>query len=208
MFRTGFLFLITIFLFSSCASEQIYNVWATSKEYNRVFDDIMIMGLVNNVNLRSSVENEMVYASKRENIASGNGMSLFPPELGKPFEDIEKAKERMRNKGYDGVLSVALVNIKEERYIRPDIGYAPFGYYDRFGNYYYNTYELVYRPGYFQVNSTYFLEVNFYELKEGYLVWTGRSKDFSYSEFDDYLEEFSRTLFKTLIKDNIIQVKE
>ncbi|QNL22662.1 hypothetical protein HZR84_12150 [Hyphobacterium sp. CCMP332] len=196
--------LILAFLFS-CASEDILRTWMTSYDYEKSFDNILIMGLINNVNLRSSIENEFVYAARLERISTGNGMSLFPPELGKPFEDVENAKTRMRGKGYDGVLTVTLVNINETRYIEPEVVYEPFLFYERFGNYYRNTYQMVYRPGYFSVNSKYFLEVNFYELKKGQLVWTGRSRDFDYSEFDEFLPEFSKLLFKNLIKSEVLK---
>lgn len=61
------------------------------------------------------------------------------------------------------------MQLSEKRF-QPDLAYAPLVYYDRFKNYYYQTYDFVYRPGYFAVNSTYFLEVNYYELEEGFLV--------------------------------------
>ncbi len=205
MLKTNKVFVLVLTFLFSCASEEIIRTWMSSYEYDKSFDNILVMGLINNVNLRSSIENEFVYAARLQRISTGNGMALFPPELGKPFEDVEKAKARMRSKGYDGVMSITLVNIDETRYIEPYVVYEPFLYYERFGNYYRNTYQMVYRPGYFKVNSTYFLEVNFYELDRGQLVWTGRSRDFQYSEFDEFLPEFSKVLFKNLIKAEVLK---
>ena len=132
-------------------------------------------------------------------------MSIFPPELGKPFEDIERAKARMRDKGYDGVLTVALIDIKAERYVPSDVNYEPLIYYDRFRNYYYRTYELVYRPGYYSQYSRYFIETNFYELKTGSLVWSGRSRVFDPGEFDSFIQDHSKVLFKELKVYGVIQ---
>ena len=178
--------------------------WITTEEYDRTFENILVMGLVNNVNLRNDVENEVVYAARKAELNAGNGMSMFPPELGKPFEDVERAKTRMREKGYDGVLTVTLIDIKAERYVAPDLQYEPLVYYDRFRNYYFRTYELVYRPGYFSEYSRYFIETNFYELKGGRLVWSGRSQVFESSELNAFLPKYSRALFKELKLEGVV----
>jgi hypothetical protein len=179
--------------------------WSTPVEYDRKFENIMVMGLINNVNLRNDVENEVVYAARKAAQKAGNAMSMFPPELGKPLEDIERAKMRMREKGYDGILTVALISVKADRYISPDVTYQPLVYYDRFRNYYAQTYELVYRPGYFSESSRYFIETNFYELKGGSLVWSGRSVVFEPNLLDSFLPKYASLLFKELKLESIIR---
>lgn len=178
-----------------CVPEGLMRTWSIREDYNRKFESVLIMGLINNVNLRSEVEDEVVYAGVREDLKCVNGMSMFPPELGKPFEDVEKAKERLRKNGFDGVITVALVDVSEERYIPATTEYAPLLFYDRFGNYFFRTYDLVYKPGYFTRNTKYFIETNFYELGGGKLIWSGRSTIFHPSELGQYLPKYSRGLF-------------
>lgn len=178
--------------------------WSTSEDYDRQFSNLLIMGLINNVNLRNEVENEVVYAGKNADLKCVNGMSMFPPELGKPFDDVERAKERLRQNGFDGIVTVALVDINEDRYIPPSTDYAPLIYYNKFGNYFFRTYDLVYQPGYFTRNTKYYIETNFYELKGGKLIWSGRSTVFTPQELNQYLPKYAKGLFRELKVENVI----
>ncbi|MEO9871591.1 hypothetical protein [Ekhidna sp.] len=198
------LILLSLLVLHSCVPEGLMRTWSTTEDYDRQFNSILVMGLINNVNLRNEVENEVVTTGGKAGLKCVNGMSMFPPELGKPFEDVERAKERMRNNGFDGVITVALVDIKEERYVPPQTGYSPLVYYNRFGNYFFRTYDLVYQPGYFTQDTKYFIETNFYELREGKLVWSGRSTVFTREELNSYLANYSRGLFKELKMEGII----
>lgn len=69
------------------------------------------------MNLRGDLENEVVLAARNVESKSLDGMAIFPPELGKPFVDIERVKSQLRDKGFDWILTVALIDIKAERYI-------------------------------------------------------------------------------------------
>ena len=191
-------------LLIGCTQEGVMRTWSSSEEYDRRFKNLMVMGLVNNVNLRNDVENEVVKAAKKSEMLATNSMSMFPPELGKPFEDIERIKSRLREKGFDGILTVALIDFKASRYIKPEAVYQPLVYYDRFRNYYYQTYDLVYKPGYFSEESKYFIETNFYELKGGKLVWSGRSQVFESYQLEGFLPTYAKGLFRELSQQGVI----
>lgn len=200
-----YIFIAAIALFlSGCAATDIMRTWSTTEEYDKNFSKLMVIGLAEDVSFRSDLESIVVEAARNSNLQANKGINMFPPELGKPFEDIERVKARLRSNNFDGILTVALIDIKAERYIDSSLEYEPLVYYDRFRNYYYRTYDLVYRPGYFSINSQYFVETNFYELVDGKLVWSGRSKVLEASEVDSYLPYFGKNLFKELKFENII----
>lgn len=178
--------------------------WSTTEEYDKQFQKIMIIGLVNNVAIRSEVEFEVAEAARETKLIASKGINTFPPELGKPFDDIERVKERLRERNYDGVITVSLIDVKAERYVNSQTTYEPLVFYDRFSNYYYRTYDLVYRPGYITVDSKYFIETNFYELRGGKLVWSGRSGIFSPVDMTAFLKRYSKGLFRELALENII----
>ena len=192
---------------SSCTSESVIHVWNTSEEYQNPFTKIMVIGLVNNPGLRSELENEFVMTSKNFSIEMSNGMSMFPPELGKPLEDIERVKERLRKNGFDCILTVTYIDINASRYISPNTSYEPQVYYDRFRNYYYQTYDLVYRPGYFFSSTSFYIESNLYDLKDGALVWSGLSKAFETSEKDYFINQYSNAIFESLGDQGVILIK-
>ncbi|MFY0600103.1 MAG: hypothetical protein JXR03_10565 [Cyclobacteriaceae bacterium] len=202
--RNVILAISTIVLLSGCVPQGLMRTWSSSEEYDHHFKKVLVMGLINNVNLRNDLENEVVLAAGKTDLASVNGMSMFPPELGKPFEDIERVKARLREKDFDGIITVALIDVRAERYVTTDSYYEPLVYYDRFRSYYYQTYSLVYRQGYFSEYSRYFIETNFYELGAGGLVWSGRSRVFEPEELEKFAPIYAKGLFKELAVEGVI----
>jgi len=195
---------LLILLINGCASTTHVREWSSSDLNDRNFKKILIMGLVNNVSLRNDVEGEVVDAARRYNLNGINSMSMFPPELGKPFDDTERVRNRLQERNFDGILTVALIDVTAERYIRPENKYMPLTYYDRFGNYYSRTYTQVYRKGYFALESKYFLETNLYELKNGYLLWSGRSYAFDPHDVEKFVPAYAKRLFKELLEKGVI----
>ena len=195
-----------LLLINGCASTTHVREWSSSDLNDRNFRKILIMGLVNNVSLRNDVEGEVVDAARRYNLNGINSMSMFPPELGKPFDDTERIKVRLQKNGFDGILTVAIIDVSAERYVKPETKYVPLVYYDRFTNYYYRTEALVYKPGYFSLQARYFLETNLYELKAGKLVWSGRSFAFDAQELERTLPSYAKKLLKELLKKDVIAI--
>ena len=194
----------TMLLMNSCASTTHVRDWTSSEDYDRNFKKVLIMGLVNNVSLRNDIEYEMVEAAHKVGLKATNSMAMFPPELGKPFDDTERIKVRLQEGGFDGILTVALIDVAAERYVPPETKYEPLVYYDRFKNYYYRTEALVYKPGYFSLQTNYFLETNLYELKAGTLVWSGRSYAFDPQDVERTVPSYAKKLFKELLKEGVI----
>ena len=193
-----------LILMNSCATKDIVRDWSSSENYERKFEKIMIMGLVNQVSLRNDVEYEMVDAAHKFGLKATNSMAMFPPELGKPFDDTERMKGFLQERGFDAIITVAIIDIEAPRYVGPEKRYEPLVYYNRFTNYYHRTEVLVYKPGYFSFNTRYFLETNLYELKVGRLVWSGRSIVFDPQDVERFVPRYSKKLFKELQNTGII----
>lgn len=191
-------------IMNGCTTTYHVRDWSSSDEFDRNFNKFMIMGLINNVSRRFDVEREMVDAARKVKLNSTKGMSMFPPELGKPFDDIERVKDRLQERGFDAILTVAFIDVTAERYIRPETRYVPLVYYNRFGNYYYRTFALVNKKGYFSLESRYFLETNLYELKNGSLIWSGRSLAFDPKDVERFIPAYAKRLFKELLEKGVI----
>ena len=198
------IFLLATILINSCTTKDIVRDWNSGEEHKRNVESIMIMGLVNQVSLRSDIEYEMSNAAHKIGLKATNSMKMFPPELGKPFDDTERIKVRMQERGIDAILTVAIIDIKAERYVGPEKTYVPLAYYDRFTNYYYRTEAVVYKPGYFTLQTRYFLETNLYEVKGGKIIWSGRSYVFDPQDVERFVPKYAKKLFKELIKTGII----
>lgn len=198
------IFLFATILISSCATKDIVRDWNSGEEHKRNVESIMIMGLVNQVSLRSDIEFEMSNAARKIGLKATNSITIFPPELGKPFDDTERIKVRMQERGIDAILTVAIIDIKAERYVGPEKTYVPLAYYDRFTNYYYRTEALVFKPGYVSLQTRYFLETNLYEVKTGKLVWSGRSYIFDPRDVERFVPKYANKLFKELLTAGVI----
>jgi len=196
--------LTTLVLMTSCSTKDIVRDWSSNKDYDRNFDKVLIMGLINQISLRYDVEYEIVDAAHKFGLRPTSSMALLPPELGKPFDDIENVRERLQERGFDAILTVAIIDVTAERYIGPKRKYVPLVYYNRFGNYYYRTHAVVYKNGYFKLESRYFLETNLYELKAGTLVWSGRSTLFDPHDVERFVRRYAKKLFKELKKKGVI----
>jgi len=194
----------TMILMNSCATKDIVREWSPSEDHEQKLEKIMIMGLVNQVSLRNDVEYEMADAAHKFGLKATNSMAMFPPELGKPFEDAEKLRLRLQERGFDAIITVAIIDIEAERYVGPEKKYVPMVYYNRFTNYYHRTEVLVYKPGYFSLKTRYFLETNIYELKAGRLIWSGRSTVFDPQDVERFVPRYSKKLFKELQITGII----
>jgi hypothetical protein len=194
----------TIFLLNGCASTDHVRDWSSSDAYKRDFENVMIMGLVNRISLRNDVEYALVDAAHKIGLNATNSMAMFPPELGKPFNDTERIRERLQEAGFDGILTVAVIDYTAERYVKPETRYVPLVYYNRFSNYYYRTEALVYKPGYFSLQTRYFLETNLYEINGGKLVWSGRSYVFEPQDIERFMPKYAKRLFKELLTAGII----
>ena len=179
---TAFIFfgavLSILVLTNSCSSTYEVRSWSSSDEFDQKLNGILVLGLVNNTSRRFDVESEMVLAARKVNLNSRKGLRMFPPELGNPFGDMDRLQERLKERGFDAILTVAIINVNSERFIPPERRYVPMIAYNRFRNYYYATHTLVYRRGYFVPESRYFLETNLYEVGSGNLIWSGRSNAF------------------------------
>jgi len=194
----------TMILMNSCATKDIVREWSPSEDHEQKLEKIMIMGLVNQMSLRNDVEYEMADAAHKFGLKATNSMAMFPPELGKPFEDAEKLRLRLQERGFDAIITVAIIDIEAERYVGPEKKYVPMVYYNRFTNYYHRTEVLVYKPGYFSLKTRYFLETNIYELKAGRLIWSGRSTVFDPQDVERFVPRYSKKLFRELQITGII----
>ena len=196
--------ILTSFLMNSCATKDIVRDWNSTEEPKKNVESIMIMGLVNQLSLRSDIEFEMADAAHKTGLKPTNSMAMFPPEFGKPLDDIERIRERLQERGIDAILTVAILDIEAKRYVGPEKTYVPLVYYDWFTNYYYQTAAVVYKPGYFTFQTRYFLETNLYDVKSGKLLWSGRSYAFDPQDFERFVKKYGKRLFKELHKTDIM----
>ena len=78
-------------LFIGCVSEQgLMQTWRSTEEYDNSFKKVIVIGLANNLTVRTDIEGAVVNSAREIQLSAERGINMFPPELGKPFDDIEE----------------------------------------------------------------------------------------------------------------------
>ena len=203
----SYLTLLVIFLPLFAYSQSKLRTWKTDSEFDPKFKKILVLGMIESVSLRSDVEDAIVDQAVKDKVQARMGLSMFPPEMGNPFEDPPAVRKRLQEKGFDVLMTVAFFSTTANRYIPPEKVYVPVGYYNRFGTYYRNSYSVYQRPGYMTTQSKYFIECNLYQIKDGMLIWSARTYAFPQESVDSSIKKFSKKLFKELKAQEVIVVE-
>ncbi|HRI19814.1 MAG TPA: hypothetical protein PLA68_02620 [Panacibacter sp.] len=109
--------------------------------------------------------------------------------------------KKVSDLGCETIFTVALVDKQSETRYNPGSSsiYAPYpmyGYYGRFGGYYGYS-SMMYSPGYYSTDKTYFLESNLYDAKTEELLLSIQSK----AENPPAIQKSSKLYTESLIKE-------
>jgi hypothetical protein len=101
--------------------------------------------------------------------------------------------EAIRKTGSDAVLTLALLDAKVVETYNPGSAYTPlsFGYYGSYYGYYNYYAPLVYTPGYYSTDKTFYLETNLYDLASDRLIWSVQSEASNPKNIESGFAEYS-----------------
>ena len=196
--------IVCCLFYGSMQAQSKLRSWKTDEDFDPGFKKMLVIGMIESTSFRTETEDVIVSEARKNDIQARMGIFKFPPGLGSPFEDMAKVRNGLMEKGYDGLLSVAIFRISAKRYIPPDKVYVPVGYYSRFGSYYNNSYAVIRTPGYLTTEDQYFIECNLYNLQDGKLLWSGRTFAFPQTSLNSEVTKFGQRLFKELKARGII----
>ncbi len=125
----------TLIFISSCSSTKMSASWKAPDYTGKKFDKILVWGLSDNVLARATVEDEVAYFLNLKKITSVSGSDIAPPNRKALPHNIEESKAILKKNEFDGVLTIGLIDKKEEtRYVEGTGYYTPmaYGYYGSF----------------------------------------------------------------------------
>lgn len=210
---TFMIFTIASLALASCGSTT--SVTASYKEpnlKNESYKKVFVAALTDNTYAQQAVENSMSKLLSDRNVSSIKSMDVLPPNFRKTAEkkDKELVVQKMREKGCDAIMTIALIDAKHEtRYVQESTPYYPIGvpYYGGFGTYYMYGYDNFYSPGYYTDDKVYFLEANVYDAATEKLVWSAQSKTYNPSSIDDFLKGYAKALSERMTSDGLMLKK-
>jgi len=203
-----FFFSILIAGALACSSTKIIGSWKNA-DSNKTFSHIMVVGLSSNVVAQSNVESRMAtILSARGVNAKGSG-AVFSPDMKITDEMKKTVSSKLKEQGFDGLLTIALVSIDDKTSYTPGTVYSPYAY-PAYGSYwgYYGYYApQVYSPGYYSTERVYTVEANLYDVDTEKLVWAARSETTDPASLDRFSEEYSQAVVYQLAKDGMLGKK-
>jgi len=212
-------FVVIAFFFSSCSIALLTSSWSKQGTTPQQYKKILVLAIGKNTSGRAAVEDAMIKEFKVKKINAVSALDVFPnfnPEVA-----LEKAAvaQALSDKGIDGFLILSVLDVKSEQvYVQGQTrteavstAYHPNGYYNRYypdySNYYgyYNTvYQTVQEPGYYQDQTTYYLESNFYNVKEEMLIWSGQCEAVDPANIGSGAKDWAGEVVGGLLVDKII----
>jgi hypothetical protein len=170
---------------------------------------VFIAALIRNMELRTKLENSLAYAAEKRDIKTVKSTTVFAPSFYNDLPSQDQLMSVMGRVDADAILTVSLINKESEtRYVPGSgYGYAPyprFGWYGGFYRYYNYWYPIIWNPGYYVIDKTYYLETNLYNAKNDSLIWSAQSETVNPTSIDLFVRDYPKKLVKQMIKDGLL----
>jgi hypothetical protein len=195
-------FVIMVFMIS-CSSSRITHSWKSDNIPEKKFSKIMVVSVIagSDWSIRDKMEAHLVGDLTDRGYVAVSAIKEYGPKY---FENMKEAEvlDKLSNSGVDAVITVVLLDKNKERYYVPGrVYYSPYTIYQRnFWGYYTTIYERIYTPGYYQVDTKYFWESNFYDLKNKNLLYTVQTETFDPESVEILAHEYGLLIVNDMNK--------
>ena len=188
-------------LFQACKAptSAITQSWVTDKPLAAPLKKILVVGVAENVAIRSYYEESLVKDLASKNLVAVSSLSGMPSA-----EKISKeAFERyFRDQSFDGVLITRPEKLEElPRYVPGSPGSEM---YSSYYGYYTSAYSKVEDPGGFEYGTLARLETNLFDVASEELVYSCHSNSYVYGNAEQAVKEIARLVTKDLRRAGLI----
>ncbi len=204
--KVGLICAVMLLLLQSCGSTRLVSSWTAPGTAEQHFDKVLVVGLMGSKDrmLRENVEKIIVQHLRNKGINAGSAFEEYGPKTFEGKNETSAVKE-LRDKGYDGAITVALLDKKKERNYNPGgVGFYPMPYPYRFWGYYNHMYGRIYEPGYYTVTNSFMLEASLYDLKNDKLLYSAQTRSVNPASPQSLASEFSSKIFENMSKSGVI----
>lgn len=201
------LLFLTVLIISSCSpSMKVVGSWVNKEKLvNKQYHSVFILALTENFNYKAQVENDVANAAAARGLKTVKSSVVFPYTFSKDNTPIkELLLEKIKDSGCEAVFTSVLVDQQSQtKYIPGSVDYDPmsYGYYGNFYNYYGYYTPMIYSPGYYETDKTYYLESNLYDIATGDLMWSVQSQAINPMDIQTFSKEYAAMLVQQLEKE-------
>ncbi len=181
-------------LFAACTSAKPIAEWRDQAYTSGPFDNILIVGIADQVTARRAFENNFVDRLAEDQIKATAAFAVMPDNARPSEENIKAVIKDIR---FDAVLITHLVGVDEKKVYQPAT-YRPATYHNSFYGYYNHVGGYVYEPGYYRRHTNVRLETNLYDARSESLVWSMQSETIDPSSVQKLIDAKIRIVVKRL----------
>jgi len=202
-----YLAIALLFILFSCSSSRITSTWKAENIQAKKYNKILVLGLVREADrsVRERMEQHLLGDLREHGFNAICACEEFGP---KAFENMseKQALDKLSGSGIDAVLSIVLLDKSKERYYVPGrVTYSPYVIYrNRFWGYYTTMYDRIYTPGYYEVQTKYFWESNFYDMGSKQLLYSVQTQSFDPSSTESLAHEYGKLIVADMVKNNVL----
>lgn len=196
-----------LFFLLSCQPSKITQTWTASDAGPVQYKKILVLGVLtdNDSELQSRMENHLAEDLRALGYQALAANKVFPAGTFTKGDTV-KAVQALTNSGFDGILTVVLLNKTKERYYVPGkiTDYSSMNQYGTFNRYYNRVADRIYSPGYYGEETKYVWENNFYDLAGRRMVYSARSRSFDITSKNTLAHTYGQLMAESLVRKNIL----
>ncbi|MDF2157028.1 hypothetical protein [Algoriphagus sp. CAU 1675] len=202
--------LALILMMGSCGpNTKILGSWTNPNKPAGGYESIFVTALTDNILARRTVETDLEHLLQAEGVNARSSFEVMPPGFKSDGVDKDEILHEIRQYGSDAILTIALLEkTTETRYVPGTTTvYSPmvFRYHGRFWVYYNYYNPIIYDPGYYTTDKSYYLEANLYDSESEELMWSSQSETTNPYSLDSFSEDFSEVVVGQLKKNGLIR---
>jgi hypothetical protein len=194
--RLALTVLVTTLVMAACASSgRLVQSWKDPAVKKLDFERVVAIALVEDGPTRRLAESEMARIIGPDAVP---GSQVIPEE---ELRDVDKVKARLKSEGFDGAITMRLVDVETE--IRDEQDPLPTSYFTIWG--YYGFVTLAERgPAYTTLDSKLQIEVNIYSLENEKLLWSGTTETLQPRLLETLVKDIADVVSKRLKREGLI----
>jgi hypothetical protein len=191
------MFIVLSILASSCSSTKIVQSWkAPEASYTpEKFQKILIIALAKDEPMRRLAEDK--FASRSSNFHAS--YLIYPNK--QIIGDEDRFKSVLVENGFDGIVTLRLISKDKEN------NWVAGNYTGNYWEYRRNYYTPYYQAGYFDENTTYYIETTLFSVKQDKLLWSGITSSTNPSSLKKTIDEMLKEVVERMKKENFIPEK-
>jgi hypothetical protein len=196
--RSSLIVLVTVVGVAACASSggRLVQSWKDPALKKLDFDRVVAVAISEDGPTRRLAESEMARIIGPDAVVA----SQVIPENERG--DVEKVRERLTAEGFDGAITMRLVDAETE--VRHEQDPLPTAYYTFWG--YYGFVTIAERgPSTLAVDSKLQIEVNIYSLKDAKLLWSGTTETMQPRLLETLVADVADVVSRRLKREGLIE---